>query len=38
MDSYEINKETCAIIGVSEEVTKIIEKKDKNVNFIHKIC
>ena len=28
MDSYEINKETCAIIGVSEEVTKIIEKKD----------
>ena len=28
MDSYEINKETCAIMGISEEVTKVVEKND----------
>ena len=28
MDSYEINKETCAIVGINDEVTKVIEKND----------
>ena len=26
MDTYEVNKETCAVIGINDEVTKIIEK------------
>ena len=28
MDSYEINKETCAVIGINDEVAKIIEKDE----------
>lgn len=28
MDTYEVNKETCAVIGINDEVTKIIEKND----------
>ena len=28
MDSYEINKDTCAIITINNEITKIIENED----------
>ncbi len=28
MDSYEINKNTCAIVSVDDEITKIIEEED----------
>lgn len=28
MDSYEINKETCAIVTINDEVTKVIEGND----------
>ena len=30
MDSYEINKNTCAIISIDEEICKVIE----NINII----
>ena len=29
LDSYEINKDTCAVININNEVSKIIEKKDE---------
>lgn len=29
MDSYEINKDTCAVVSVSEEVSKVLEKDDE---------
>lgn len=28
MESYEVNNRTCAVIGINDEVTKIIEKDD----------
>ncbi len=28
MDSYEVNNKTCAVIGINDEVTKIVEKDD----------
>ncbi len=28
MDSYEINKDTCAIVSLNSNVTKIVEKED----------
>ena len=28
MDSYEINKNTCAIVTINDSVTKIVEDKD----------
>ena len=36
MDSYEINKDTCAVIGVNDKITKIIEGDDEY--FINKGC
>ena len=36
MDSYEINKDTCAVIGVNDNITKVIEGKDEY--FINKGC
>ena len=36
MDSYEINKETCAVIGVNDSITKVIEGEDEY--FINKGC
>ena len=32
MDSYEINKNTCAIVSIDDEITKIIEEEDYFVN------
>lgn len=34
MDSYEINKETCAVISINDSVSKIIESQDEY--FINK--
>ena len=28
MDSYEVNNKTCAVIGINDEVTKVIETND----------
>ncbi len=36
MESYEINKETCAVIGVNDNITKVIEGNDEY--FINKGC
>ena len=36
MDSYEINKDTCAVIGVNDNVTKVIECDDEY--YINKGC
>ena len=36
MDSYEINKDTCAVISLNNEITKVIEKNDDY--FINKSC
>ena len=36
IDSYEINKNTCAILNVNNEVSKIIEKKQEYL--LHKKC
>ncbi len=29
MDSYEINKDTCAIVSINDEITKVLEKNDE---------
>ena len=29
MDSYEINKDTCAVISVNDEITKVLENNDE---------
>ena len=29
MDSYEINKDTCAIVSINDEITKVLEKEDE---------
>lgn len=34
MDSYEINKDTCAIVSVNDEITKVLENEDEY--FINK--
>ncbi len=34
MDSYEINKDTCAIVSVNDNITKVLEKDDEY--FINK--
>lgn len=34
MDSYEINKDTCAVVSVNESVTKVLENEDEY--FINK--
>ena len=36
MESYEINKDTCAVIGVNDNVTKIIEGEDEY--YVDKNC
>ena len=36
MDSYEINKDTCAVVSLNNEITKIIEKNDDY--FVNKSC
>ncbi len=36
MDSYEINKDTCAVISLNDDITKVIEKEDDY--FINKSC
>ena len=36
MESYEINKDTCAVIGVNDNVTKIIEREDEY--YVDKNC
>lgn len=36
MDSYEINKDTCAIVSVDKSLSKIIEKNDDY--FVNKSC
>lgn len=28
MDSYEINKDTCAVVSVNKEITKVVEKQE----------
>ena len=34
MDSYEINKNTCAVMGVNDKITKVVENEDEY--FINK--
>ncbi len=36
MDSYEINRDTCAVVSVSENVTKVLENEEEY--FVNKSC
>ncbi len=36
MESYEINKDTCAVIGVNDNITKVIEGKEEY--YVNKGC